>query len=200
MSPELYCCMFCSFDIYSHTLMKLDMTFARIFAVVSARISVGTNRARMLKWLTMVVMFGDSSTWSVGILVILWKELKNWNRRDHIEIQLLFTVCSGKDILRAWPMHGLICEWHCRPGAHGAVGKKAAPTFGPKMGVSNYVGVPDVILRIHSRIFNDCMNFPLHIIDPEMSYVSVSVASSVSLWATVENYKRFIAYFWRHNW
>ena len=39
-----------------------------------------------------------------------------------------------------------------RPGAHGAVGAAlAAPTLGPKMGVSIYVGVSDVIL-IYSLI------------------------------------------------
>ena len=38
----------------------------------------------------------------------------------------------------------------------------AAPTFGLKMGVSNYVGVPDVILYFHSHTFNVCMNFLLY--------------------------------------
>ena len=34
-----------------------------------------------------------------------------------------------------------------RPGAHGAVGAAlAAPTFGPKMGVCNYLGVSDIVL------------------------------------------------------
>ena len=37
----------------------------------------------------------------------------------------------------------------------GACARPGAPTFGPKMGISNYVGVPDVILYFHSHTFND---------------------------------------------
>ena len=45
------------------TLIKLEMTLARACDVVSAKISVGTSIARLLKCLTIDVIFGDSSSW-----------------------------------------------------------------------------------------------------------------------------------------
>ena len=45
----------------------------------------------------------------------------------------------------------------------------AAPTFCLKMDVSNYVGVPDIIIVLFIVILLIfCTNFPLHIIDYEL--------------------------------
>ena len=53
---------------YSPTLMNLETALARLCGVVSAKISVGTNIVRLLKWSTMAVMFGDISScaWDEG--------------------------------------------------------------------------------------------------------------------------------------